>query len=53
MSRFAVFSCYNDINLLQQLPYYEKTIKPKIKKFTNSKLLSELPSFKRPIKAKI
>ena len=54
MSRFAVFSCYNDINLLQKpITFYEKTIKPKIKKFTNSKLLSELPSFKKPIKAKI
>ena len=39
--------------LLKQLPFYEKTIKPKIKKFTNTKLLSELPFFEKPIKAKI
>ena len=39
--------------LSKQLPFYEKTIKPRIKKFTNDKLLSELPSFKKPIKAKI
>ena len=38
----------NNINLLKQLPFYGKTIKSKIKKFTNAKLLSELP-----IKAKI
>ena len=24
-------------NLLKQLPFYEKTIKPRIKKFTNAK----------------
>ena len=29
------------------------TIKPKIKKFTNTKLLSELAFFEQPIKAKI
>ena len=40
-------------SLLKQLPFYGKTIKPKIKKFTNAKLLSELPFFKKPIKAKI
>ena len=40
-------------NLLKQLPFYGKTIKPKIKKFTNAKLLSELPFFEKPIKAKI
>ena len=40
-------------NLLKQLPFYGKTIKPKIKKFTNAKLLSELPFFKKPKKAKI
>ena len=33
-------------NLLRQLPFYEKTIKPKIKKF-------ELPFFEKSIKAKI
>ena len=43
----------NNINLLKQLPFYGKTVKPKIKKFTNAKLLSELPLFEKPIKAKI
>ena len=32
-------------NLLKQLPFYEKTIKPRIKEFTNAKLLSKLPFF--------
>ena len=32
-------------NLLKQLPFYGKTIKSRIKKFTNAKLLSELPFF--------
>ena len=40
-------------NLLKQLPPYGKTIKSKIKKFTNAKLLSELPVFEKPIKVKI
>ena len=40
-------------NLLKQLPFYEKTIKSRIKKFTNAKLLSELPFFEKPKKAKI
>ena len=40
-------------NLLKQLPFYAKTIKSRIKKFTNAKLLSELPFFEKPIKAKI
>ena len=40
-------------NLLKQLPFYEKTIKPRIEKFTNAKLLSELPFFEKPKKAKI
>ena len=40
-------------NLLKQLPFYGKTIKPRIKKITNAKLLSELPCFEKPIKAKI
>ena len=31
----------------------EKTIKSRIKKFTNAKLLSELPFFEKPKKAKI
>ena len=39
-------------NLLKQLPFYGKTIKPKIKEFTNTKLLSEL-LFEKPIKVKI
>ena len=39
-------------NVLKQLPFYGKNIKRKVKKFTNSKLLSELPFFKKPIKAK-
>ena len=40
-------------NLLKQLPFYSKTIKPRIKEFTDAKLLSELPFFEKPIKAKI
>ena len=40
-------------NLLKELPFYGKTIKPKIKELTNAKLLSELPFFQKPIKAKI
>ena len=40
-------------NVLKQLLFYEKIIKPRIKKFTNAKLLSELPFFEKPIKAKI
>ena len=43
----------NNINLLKQLPFYGKTIKPRIKEFTDAKLLSELPFFEKPIKAKI
>ena len=43
----------NNINLLKQLPFYGKTIKPRIKNFFNAKLLSELLFFKKPIKAKI
>ena len=41
----------NNINLLKQLPFYGKTIKSKIKKFTNAKLLSELPFFKKIYKS--
>ena len=41
----------NNINLLKQLPFYGKTIKPTIKKSTNAKLLSALPFFEKPIKA--
>ena len=39
-------------NLLKQLPFYEKTIKPRIKKLLlkNAKLLSELPFFEKPQK---
>ena len=40
-------------NFLKQLPFYEKTINPRIKEFTNGKLLSELPFSVKPIKAKI
>ena len=40
-------------NLLKQLPFYGKTIKPRIKKLTNAKLLSELPFSEKPIKPKI
>ena len=40
-------------NLLKQLPFYGKTVKPRIKEFTNVKLLSELPFFEKPIKTKI
>ena len=43
----------NNINLLKQLPFYGKTIKPRVKEFTNAKLLSELQFFEKPIKAKI
>ena len=40
-------------NLLKQFPFYGKTIKARIKKFTNAKLLFELPFFEKPEKAKI
>ena len=40
-------------NLLKQLPLYKKTTKPRIKGFTDTKLLSELPFCEKPIKAKI
>ena len=40
-------------NLLKQLLFYGKTIKPRIKEFTNAKFLSELAFFEKPIKAKI
>ena len=43
----------NIINLLKQLPFYGKTIKPRIREFTNAKLLSQLPFFEKPLKAKI
>ena len=43
----------NNKNLLKQLPFYGRTIKPSIKEFTNAKLLSELPFFEKSIKAKI
>ena len=32
-------------NNIKQLPFYGKTIKPGIKKFTNAELLSEPPFF--------
>ena len=40
-------------NVLKQLPFYGKTIKPRVKKFTSAKLLSELPFLEKPVKAKI
>ena len=40
-------------NLLKQLPFYGKTLKLRIKEFTNAKLLSELTFFEKPIKSKI
>ena len=43
----------NNINLLKQLPFYGRTIEPRIKEFTNAKLSSQLPLFEKPIKAKI
>ena len=43
----------NYINLLKQLPFSGQNIKPRIRKFTSAKLLSELPFFDIPIKAKI
>ena len=43
----------NNINLLKQLPFYGRTIKLRIKEYTNAKLLSELPFFEKPMKVKI
>ena len=43
----------NNINLLKQLPFYGRTIEPRIKEFTNAKLSSQLPLFEKPTKAKI
>ena len=40
-------------NLLKQLSFYGKTIKPRLKKCTNAELLSEPPFFEKPIKVKI
>ena len=40
------------MSTIKQLPFYRKTIKLRIKKFTNAKLLSEL-FFEKPKKAKI
>ena len=40
-------------NLLKQLPFYGKTIKPRIKKFADAKLLSELPVLKNLKKSKL
>ena len=39
--------------LSKQLPFYGKTIKSRVKKFTSAKLLSELSFFEKTIKAKI
>ena len=38
---------------MKQLPFYGRIIEPRIKEFTNAKLLCELPFFEKPIKAKI
>ena len=38
-------------NLLKQLPFYGNAIKPRIKKFTDAKLLSELPVFWKTLKS--
>ena len=35
----------NNINFLEQLPFYEKTIKPRVKKLRNFELLRELPFY--------
>ena len=43
----------SNVNLLKQLPFCGRTIKPRIKESTNAKLLSELPFFEKPTKAKI
>ena len=43
----------NNINLLKQLPFHGKTTKPRVKEFTIAKLLSDLPFFEKPIKAKL
>ena len=43
----------NNVNLLNQLPFDEKNIKPKVKRFTTAKLLPELPFFENPIKTQI
>ena len=43
----------NNINLSKELPFYGKTMEPRVKEFTNAKLLSELRFFEKPIKAKI
>ena len=40
-------------NLLKQLPFYEETIKPRINKFSNAKLLSELHFLKNLKKPKL
>ena len=40
-------------NSLKQLPFFGKTIKSRIKEFTNGELLSELPFFEKPIRTKI
>ena len=43
----------HNINSLKQLPFYEKTIKARMEKFTNAKLLSELPFLKKLKKLKL
>ena len=41
-------SQWNNINLLKQLPFYEKTIKPKINEFATAKLLYSYHFLKNP-----
>ena len=43
----------NNINLLKQLPFFGKNIKPRIKEFTNAYLLSKLTFFEKSVKATI
>ena len=45
---FKLFICQQYNNGLKQLPFDGKTVKSRIKKFTNAKLLSELPFFEKP-----
>ena len=40
-------------NFMKQLPFFGKNIKPRIREFTNTKLLSELPFFEKRIRTKI
>ena len=40
-------------NFMKQLTFFGKNIKPRIREFTNTKLLSELPFFEKRIRTKI